>query len=121
MIGEVEAKKRLFGEVNVSLLRPETNYDENNRLSSGVFALSDVTLEESIDQFYQDMEWLINNGHYNARDIDQKRLDYIRENGMQVYGAVVTGPIREVEKLMEEEQFHQFGLGGIEVWSWYNR
>lgn len=100
------------------LLRPQIVYDENNRLSRSVFAFTDVTLEDSIDQFYKDIEWLVENGHYNGRRIDEERLDYIRKNGVQVYGAVVTGPIREIERLMEEEQFHQFHLGGIEVWNW---
>ncbi len=91
------------------LLRPQVVYDDNNRHSSSVSSLSNVTLERSKEQFYKDIEWLINNGNYNDRNIDQKRLNYIREHGMQVYGAVVTGPIREIEKLMEEEQFYQSG------------
>ncbi len=100
------------------LLRPETTYGEKNQLSSWGDALSKVTLDESVDGFYKDIEWLIENGNYNGRDIDQKRLDYIREKGVQVYGAVVTGPVREIEKLMEEDAFYQFRLGGIEVWNW---
>ncbi|RYG74378.1 hypothetical protein EU245_01885 [Lentibacillus lipolyticus] len=100
------------------LLRPQTVYGENNRSSSSSVALTETVLDDSMQQFYKDMEWLLENGDYNGRDIDEKRLNYIRENGMQVYGAVVTGPIREVEKLMDEEQFHQFRLGGVDVWNW---
>ncbi|SEP90313.1 Sigma factor regulator N-terminal [Virgibacillus subterraneus] len=101
------------------LLRPQITYDDKNRHSSSVSPLNKVTIEQSIDQFYEDIKWLTENGNYSGKDIDQKRLKYLRENGIKVYGAVVTGPIREIEKLLDEEQFHQFYLGGVEVWNWY--
>ncbi|GAA0446712.1 anti-sigma factor [Lentibacillus halophilus] len=103
------------------LLKPQTVYDSNNRVSSSRSALHEDTLKKTVDRFYKNIEWLMENSNYNGRDIDQKRIDYIRENGMHVYGAVVTGPIREIEKLMKEDAFYQFRLGGIEVWNWYER
>ncbi|SFA88001.1 Sigma factor regulator C-terminal [Lentibacillus halodurans] len=109
-----------FTFVQPLLLKPQIIYDENNRHSSSVSYLSDVTIEESIDQFYQNVDWLIENGNYSGREIDQQRINYIRKHGMLVYGAVVSGPIREIEKLIDEELFHQFNLGGIEVWNWDN-
>lgn len=107
-----------FTFVQSLLLRPQITYDDKNRHSSSFGSLNVGTIEQSIDQFYKDIKWLTENGNYRGKDIDQKRLNYIRENGIQVYGAVVTGPIREIEKLLDEEQFHQFYLGGIEVWNW---
>ncbi|MFB4167815.1 anti sigma factor C-terminal domain-containing protein [Virgibacillus sp. JSM 102003] len=107
-----------FTFVNALLLRPQAKYDEKNRLSFSSYYLHHDSIGQSIDQFYKDIEWLIENGSYNGKDIDRKRLNYLRENGMKVYGATVTGPVREIEKLQSEELLHQFYLGGIEVWNW---
>lgn len=104
--------------INSLLLEPKTVYDDKNRLSFYTTLLNKESLEPSIDQFCKDIEWLVGKGDYYSEDIDRKRLDYIRENGMKVFGATVTGPIREIEKLLKEEQFHQYKLGGIEVWNW---
>ncbi|PAV31004.1 hypothetical protein CIL05_04655 [Virgibacillus profundi] len=109
-----------FTFVSSLMLRPFIEYDEKNRQSSSIGTLSgEGSIDEAESQFYQDMEWLIENGNYQDKELDKARLAYIKENGMQVYGATVTGPIREVERLMDEELFHQFHLGGVEIWNWY--
>ncbi|MDL4839657.1 anti sigma factor C-terminal domain-containing protein [Aquibacillus rhizosphaerae] len=101
------------------MLRPYTQYGDENRLSSWFHSLNEQEgLSEAVEKFYDDIAWLIDKGSYQEKDIDQKRLDYINENGLNVYGATVTGPIREIERLEEEVMFHQFELGGIEVWKW---
>ncbi|WP_236707957.1 anti sigma factor C-terminal domain-containing protein [Brevibacillus choshinensis] len=46
------------------------------------------------------------------------RLDYLKKNGVMVYGAVVTGPVRELEKLRQNPLFHDLKLGRLEVWNW---
>ncbi|WP_226035100.1 anti sigma factor C-terminal domain-containing protein [Aquibacillus saliphilus] len=101
------------------MLRPFMEYDNKNRPSASYHSLTgEEAIESSVKQFYKDIEWLIENGNYQEQDIDKQRLAYIKANDFQVFGAMVTGPIREIERLLEEEMFHNFQLGGIEVWNW---
>ena len=48
---------------------------------------------------------MTDNIKYNGVDEDKQRLAYLKKNGVQVYGATVTGPVRELEKLKEESEF----------------
>lgn len=48
----------------------------------------------------------------------QERYDYLKENGFQAYGAIVTGPVKELLKLKEIKQIHSVQLGEIEYWNW---
>ncbi|MED4582947.1 anti sigma factor C-terminal domain-containing protein [Brevibacillus choshinensis] len=45
-------------------------------------------------------------------------MDYLKKNDVMVYGAVVTGPVRELEKLRQNPFFLDCKLGRIEVWNW---
>ncbi|MFD1039951.1 anti sigma factor C-terminal domain-containing protein [Virgibacillus byunsanensis] len=101
------------------MLSPFTEYNDKNGPRASYESLtSESALNDAVDQFYKDIDWLIEHGNYSGRDIDEKRLEYLKGEGIQVYGAMVTGPIREIERLQEEELFHQFYIGGIEVWNW---
>ena len=46
------------------------------------------------------------------------RYDYIKENGFTVYGAVVTGPVKELLKLQDDEVVRGEQLGDVELWNW---
>ncbi|QTM99750.1 hypothetical protein ERJ70_10825 [Sediminibacillus dalangtanensis] len=108
-----------FTFISPLILRPAHEYDEENKLSSWrLFLTNKQSLAEAEKQLIQDLEWLTEHGRYYGREIDQKRLEYLNEHGIQVIGAVVTGPVREMEKLEQEEQLYQLQLGGIEVWNW---
>lgn len=48
----------------------------------------------------------------------QERADYLREEGFQAYGAVVTGPVKELLKLQEVEGIRSIQLGEIKHWNW---
>jgi hypothetical protein len=76
------------------------------------------SVEAAKAQLPADLEWLLANGSYDGRDYDEKRLAYVKKNGITVYGAVVTGPIRELERLRQEKMFHSFQFGRIETWNW---
>ncbi|WP_196493889.1 anti sigma factor C-terminal domain-containing protein [Ornithinibacillus caprae] len=121
-ISEVDVGYARAGQITFAsslMLRPYVEYTDDHKVSSYFFSLyDDHSLQTSIDQFMSDLEWLVDQGDYYDRDIDVQRLDYLKENGIQVYGATITGPIREVEQLLEEELFYQFHIGGIEVWKW---
>ncbi|MFJ7733758.1 anti sigma factor C-terminal domain-containing protein [Lysinibacillus sp. NPDC097231] len=51
----------------------------------------------------------------------QERYDYLKTNGFQAYGAVVTGPTKELLKLKNVEGISNEALGNVELWNWDNR
>ncbi|MBT2763281.1 anti sigma factor C-terminal domain-containing protein [Paenibacillus sp. ISL-20] len=100
-------------------LRPKVQFGDNHSLSSWhTFFSLDAGITDHVQQLIADVEWMTNNIKYNGVDEDTKRLAYLKKNGVQVYGATVTGPVRELEKLKEEQGFWGFRLGRIEVWNW---
>lgn len=48
----------------------------------------------------------------------QERYNYLKKNGFQAYGAIVTGPVKELLKLKEMEQVHSAQIGEIKYWNW---
>lgn len=48
----------------------------------------------------------------------QERFDFLKDNGFQVYGAVVTGPTKELLKLRDVEGISNEILGEIDFWNW---
>jgi len=108
--------------VSALSLRPYVQYDDSGRGRSWTHWIGNQeTLEKSEQQFLTDLGWLLNQGSYYHQEIDQARLDYLRDHGIAVYGAIVTGPIRELEKLRTENQFHLFQLGRVEPWNWRDK
>ncbi|GAA0844694.1 anti sigma factor C-terminal domain-containing protein [Paenibacillus glucanolyticus] len=102
-------------------LRPLYAFEEDNRLSMWglYFTAEDVgKMSEHTANMISDLKWLTESIQYNGVDIDKQRLAYLKKHGVQVYGATVTGPVRELEKLKEQPQFREFRLGRIEVWNW---
>lgn len=47
-----------------------------------------------------------------------ERLSYIKRNGVNVYGVVVTGPTKEIERLIQAEPVNAAKLGEVELWNW---
>ena len=45
--------------------------------------------------------------------------DFLEENGFQVYGAVVTGPVKELLKLREIEGITTAQVGKLTYWNWH--
>ncbi|WP_208920163.1 anti sigma factor C-terminal domain-containing protein [Paenibacillus uliginis] len=105
-------------------LRPMSVFEENNKLSMWqlYFSAEDKgRMSEHIDYMMSDLNWMTTNIRYYGVDQDKQRLAYLQKNGVQVYGATVTGPVRELEKLKEQPEFREFRLGRIEVWNWEER
>lgn len=99
------------------ILRPYVKYSEHGWET--VSWLSDrAVVWESVEQMMKDIEWLSEKGDYREENDDLQRLEYLRQNGAKVYGAVVTGPVRELEKLQQETDLAYFQLGRTEIWNW---
>lgn len=100
-------------------LRPKVEYDQDGRGMEWESAMNDPqSVEAAVNRLIPDLQWLLAQGEYPDKSYDAQRLAYLQKNGVQVYGAVVTGPVRELEKLRQEPQFHDFMLGRIEIWNW---
>ncbi|MEC0239258.1 anti sigma factor C-terminal domain-containing protein [Paenibacillus dokdonensis] len=52
--------------------------------------------------------------------VDMKEtLDYVEKNGVKIYGAVVTGPTKEILKLKDEPEVSGIQVGKVTLWNWY--
>ncbi|PEM54651.1 anti-sigma factor [Bacillus wiedmannii] len=49
-----------------------------------------------------------------------KRYQYVKDNGVKVYGIVITGPSKELLKLQNSPHVRYATLGDIEVWNWFD-
>ncbi|AIQ45532.1 hypothetical protein R70723_06200 [Paenibacillus sp. FSL R7-0273] len=50
-------------------------------------------------------------------DLDES-LSYIEKNGIQVYGVVVTGPVKELLELQEDAWVSRIRIGEVRLWNW---
>ncbi|PEI93466.1 sigma-M negative effector [Bacillus pseudomycoides] len=57
------------------------------------------------------------NGELNL----QKQYQYVKKNGVKVYGIVITGPSKELVKLQNSPHVRDATLGDIEFWNWFER
>ncbi|MFD1608520.1 anti-sigma factor [Oceanobacillus luteolus] len=64
---------------------------------------------------YQDWaETITQNRSLNINEVTK----FIDENGIEIYGVVVTGPTKELLKLNEIPEVTNQNLGGVELWNW---
>lgn len=50
-----------------------------------------------------------------------ERIEFVKENGVKVYGAVITGPTKELLKLKDLPEITFASLGEVELWNWMDR
>lgn len=53
-------------------------------------------------------------------DLDDS-VSYLEKNGVKLYGAVVTGPVKELLKLQEEEWISNIHVVEVRLWNWQDR
>ncbi|MEC1732143.1 anti-sigma factor [Bacillus mojavensis] len=46
------------------------------------------------------------------------RLDYVKNNGVNVYGSVVTGPSKEIQRMLKNKSVKSANVGEVELWNW---
>jgi hypothetical protein len=56
--------------------------------------------------------------HWQTKEELKTKVDYIEENGVRLYGAVVTGPSKELLKLKEEDWVGSAKIGEKRLWNW---
>lgn len=96
--------------------------DEDFMGGSLINELDEDTIEESQHAMIQNMQTMLTkNKRLAARLLGteylQERVDYLNDEGFQAYGAVVTGPVKELLKLQELEEIHGVQLGEIKHWN----
>ena len=98
-----------------------------NMLSNYSTISDDISVHE--EYLLESMEFLIQNeviarktfrGEPETLQLS-KRYDYIKANGIEVYGVVVTGPSKELLKLKDLDLVHLPGLGEVRLWNWFTR
>ena len=99
-------------------LRPYMAYTDDGFGKTWFTSISKDDVKMAADQMIKDLEWLTSRVNYDGAGEDKQRLAYLKSNGMQVFGAVVTGPVRELEKLKQVPGLRDLRLGRIEVWNW---
>ncbi|MBT2688636.1 anti sigma factor C-terminal domain-containing protein [Bacillus sp. ISL-47] len=93
-------------------------------MSESKLSLTEEFMDENKATMLKQMENLLENksqSYYeNFLGLDhlEERHKYLKENGFKVYGAVVTGPVKELLKLKEEEQIRSPYLGELDYWNW---
>lgn len=116
------------GEDSMSLLRTwglsgGRLMDDDLRGGSLTVSINENWVEEDKKAMLTNMDMMLNNHKRLAEtlletDYLQERYDYLQENGFQAYGAVVTGPVKELLKLKEVEGIQTVMLGEVKYWNW---
>jgi hypothetical protein len=89
-----------------------------------ITVLFEENLSRSKQMMLTNMEYLLKNeskSYYeNFLGLThlQERYDYLKKNGFIVYGAVVTGPVKELLKLKDVQEIRGAQLGEMDYWNW---
>lgn len=67
--------------------------------------------------FLKDHEKKANQLVFDKLDLEN-RIDYLKENGIMHYGAVITGPTKEVQKLQDESIIAEVMIDEVDFWNW---
>lgn len=97
--------------------------NENFHELSIITRLDKESLIESEQLMLKNMEELLNKStSYYEQFLGlghlKQKYQYLNENGFTVYGAVVTGPVKELLKLQEVSFIQGEQLGEVELWNW---
>ncbi|PKG28421.1 hypothetical protein CWS20_14545 [Cytobacillus horneckiae] len=101
-----------------------SNADDDYMSQSYSYRLTEEYLDESKKRMLNNMDHLIDNESKSYYEDFLglshliERRDYTKENGFIPYGAVVTGPVKELLKLKEQPQLKAPILGDMHYWNW---
>lgn len=97
--------------------------DKDFRGGSLLNGLNKDLIEMSQEAMLQNMQMMLKKNKRLAENLLgtqhlQQRYDYLKNEGFQANGAIVTGPVKELLKLQELEGIHSVSLGEITYWNW---
>ncbi|MET3290352.1 UNVERIFIED_CONTAM: hypothetical protein ABID98_002922 [Brevibacillus sp. OAP136] len=61
---------------------------------------------------------MLKDAHFRSDVNLEERIGYLKKNGVKLYGAVVTGPTKELLKLEQEPMLLHPYVGQIDWWNW---
>lgn len=96
--------------------------DNYNSMMWGVI-ISTESLVDSEQRILSNMEILLDkpeNYYRRVLGLDHlpEKYKYLKEKGFTVYGAVVTGPVKELLKLQDATIIQGEQLGEVKLWNW---
>lgn len=99
------------------------DHNENYHESLRITWLNEDTEKESEQLMLKNMEELLNKSEsYYEQFLSlghlEEKYQYLNEEGFTVYGAVVTGPVKELLKLQHEPFVQGEQLGEVKLWNW---
>lgn len=111
IIDSREVEKGLFGSQIISESSSSPDYSENDQ---NVFH----------KQFLKTLNFLKDHEEKANKIIIfeqlglSKKIEYLKKNGIQHYGVVITGPTKEVLKLKDESWVRYLVVDEVEFWNW---
>ena len=110
----------LFGIIGLS---GGKEHGDHFNSSARINTLTANTIEDSKRMMLKNMEDLLEmDKSYYERLLGlsalQEQYTYIQDEGFTAYGAVVTGPVKQLLKLKELETIQSVQLGEVELWNW---
>lgn len=88
-----------------------------------VHTLNEETVDDSKKIMLENMKEMLRKSKKVAETLLgtnhlEERTNYLQREGFQAYGAVVTGPVKELLKLQEIDNIRSVQLGEITHWNW---
>jgi len=110
---------------NIIGLTGGKSVDDTFRSRSWITGLSTESIVSSEHAMLFNMEKLLTkpkNYYDDLLGFDHlpEKYKYLQEKGFTVYGAVVTGPVKELLKLQDATFIQGEKLGEVELWNWSN-
>lgn len=85
-------------------------------MSAGSVEDAQVLMLENMKRIYQD-DSKLTEAMFSSGNIEE-RIEFLEDEGFIVYGAVVTGPTKELLLLQEIEEIRGVQVGEITLWNW---
>ncbi|WP_081412470.1 anti-sigma factor [Tuberibacillus calidus] len=109
--------------LNIIGLTGGMNHDNNYRPSLRINWLDESTIKESKHLMLKNMKELLSKSQSYYEDFLglqqlKERYRFLEDHGFLVYGAVVTGPVKELLKLKDDPYVQGAQLGDVELWNW---
>jgi hypothetical protein len=90
-----------------------------NKIEEYDSAVREKIVKESLQYLIDNNGYLKKLNRNSIRALDAKSaMAYIEKHGVQLYGAILTGPTKELLKLQNEAQILYSDLGEVEFWNW---
>lgn len=101
------------------------DHDENYHQSLRIIRLDEGSIKKSQQLMLKNMKEILNKSdsyYENFLRLGhlEEKYNYLKDEGFIVYGAVVTGPVKELLKLKDAPFIRGEQLGEVELWNWEN-